>query len=394
VRFVIEEPVAAGVGFAHLEGLKPGRTLIYDFGGGSFDAAVLDVDDSVSRVTVLASAGVYNLGGDDIDQMIVKHLLQQIGQAYGLTMSEVQTLLDPFDDRELMQKAEDAKIALSDLDTVDLSLNLSLSQSPQHCRLTRHTLEEMLTQQKRFDRQALFDRSMSCVGDVLRRAKAYDLMQARQRSIGAEELSRLPMESLVQEIKTVLPVGGVAKIPYIRSRLADVFGRRRIYEGVLLNDPVEAVAQGAALDKEYDNLLLAAPPYSVVLESERDGQWKHVFELYTAYDLLWPNSRSYLKTDIRFVSESVEISRMARVCLVRPDDPEPIVIHERVSPGYVRIEIDLAARIHILWGPTIREMHTCAMVRAPWQHRLQVINEPSMVDTRLLDNTRTIFTEK
>ncbi|MEU0554107.1 Hsp70 family protein [Dactylosporangium sp. NPDC006015] len=79
---LVAEPVAAGTHLVrHDVGVRPGaRVLVYDFGGGTFDASVIRCDE---HLTVLASAGLSDAGGLDIDQAIFDHLAEVYGDRPG-----------------------------------------------------------------------------------------------------------------------------------------------------------------------------------------------------------------------------------------------------------------------------------------------------------------------
>src|SRR5215510_2361894 len=64
---LLNEPSAAAIEFGHSQKLK-GRLLVYDLGGGTFDASLVDLDDNAH--TVVASQGIATLGGDDFDHLL------------------------------------------------------------------------------------------------------------------------------------------------------------------------------------------------------------------------------------------------------------------------------------------------------------------------------------
>jgi molecular chaperone DnaK len=71
---LLNEPSAAAIEFGHSQKLK-GRLLVYDLGGGTFDASLVDLDERVH--TVVASEGIANLGGDDFDHLLVDIALEE-----------------------------------------------------------------------------------------------------------------------------------------------------------------------------------------------------------------------------------------------------------------------------------------------------------------------------
>jgi len=393
LKNVVEEPVAAGIGFANMEGLKPGRTLVYDFGGGTFDAAVIHVSRDGEQVAVLASGGVPFLGGDDIDGMIIDHFLKELGRTHELTEAEIRDQLDKsFDERELRSQAEAAKIDLSQASDVEVTLNLSLRNDPYTMHLDRKTLEQLLTTERRFDGYSLFARSLTCVTDVLRKARVYQEGRDNGGRVDKERLGALTLDELRQDIDYVLLVGGVTKIPFVKRQLEDAFGQDRIFEGYVLDDPITAVARGAAYDKEYENLVLAAPPYSVIVEHPNEASSQPA-EAYRAYSVLWPNAYSAGRSDFKYLSDFINIYGAFAVRLLRHDTGARADVYRGTSSGYVRVEIDPWARIYVLEGPHPRSLTQRFRAQAPWKHDLQVIQELKDSYDGLIDNSRSTMTE-
>ena len=158
LRNVIDEPIAAGIGYSRLAGVTSGRVLIYDFGGGTFDTAVLDVDSG--RITVLAADGVRWLGGDDIDQMIYDHFLVRIAQDHGLPVDQVEGLLG-HDLQALRRQCTEGKEYLSQYTVFEGALP-SERLGMILLDLDRDQLHEMMLE-RRFDNRDFLDRSLTCV---------------------------------------------------------------------------------------------------------------------------------------------------------------------------------------------------------------------------------------
>jgi molecular chaperone DnaK (HSP70) len=87
---LLNEPSAAAIEFGHSQKLK-GRLLVYDLGGGTFDASLVDLDERVH--TVVASEGIATLGGDDFDQLLADMALEDVGRRE-LTAGELFRLLE------------------------------------------------------------------------------------------------------------------------------------------------------------------------------------------------------------------------------------------------------------------------------------------------------------
>jgi len=208
VERVVNEPTAAALAWGYGK-RRTKRVLVYDLGGGTFDASVLELSDNVYEV--VSTGGHPFLGGLDFDQAIVSWLVSEFEAKHaGAT----------FTDRVAMQRvhdaAERAKIALSDRtearvhvpfvtshhgEPLDLELTMTRGQL---VSLTRH----------------LVDRTMAVCQEVL-----------ESRYLRADQIDE------------ILLVGGQARAPLVQERITLLFGRQPMF-GV---NPEEAVALGAAL---------------------------------------------------------------------------------------------------------------------------------------------------
>ncbi|MBI4865164.1 MAG: Hsp70 family protein, partial [Candidatus Riflebacteria bacterium] len=206
---VLNEPTAAGLAY----GLKkdPGkRVLVYDFGGGTFDCSVLEMQEGV--IEVRASHGDTHLGGDDIDQALVDHLARRFLDDHGEDLKEDRRAL-----ARLFRAAERAKVVLSSHPFVTVQEEFLVDRAGQALHLvtevSRHELEELI--------EPLIERTIVCVRKTLADAHL--------------EPSQLDQ---------VLLVGGSSRIPLVHHRLSEEL---RI-EPVMKVNPDECVALGAACE--------------------------------------------------------------------------------------------------------------------------------------------------
>jgi molecular chaperone DnaK len=203
VRCLLEEPVAAAVAVG---AERAGTFAIYDLGGGTFDAAV--VDAGPGGVTVLGMAGDPRLGGDDFDERVVSYALRQIRERYHVDLSQ--------DDRIRDRIRAEAEIRKRELDTAEATtlelprLTATVNASVQ---LTRRVFESMI--------EPDLDRTFDCLG-------------AAARAAGGAPVDE------------VLLVGGSTRMPLIRQRIAEHLGLQpaRIRSDL---DPEALVARGAGL---------------------------------------------------------------------------------------------------------------------------------------------------
>ncbi len=105
---IINEPTAAALAFS-LKLKKSSKVLVYDFGGGTIDISVLELESDV--IKVLATAGDIKIGGDDFDNMLTEKLVREINDEYKV---------DLFNDKLALQRIrEEAEKTKKELSTLD-----------------------------------------------------------------------------------------------------------------------------------------------------------------------------------------------------------------------------------------------------------------------------------
>jgi molecular chaperone DnaK len=209
VERILNEPTAAALAYAYGRHLNQ-RVLVYDLGGGTFDASVLELNDNVYEV--VSTGGDTFLGGVDFDARIVERLLADWKARTGMDFPEA----DRVALSRLVDAAERAKCALSERTDFPIQLPfLALEDGKPlslDTQLTRADVVGLVT--------PLVDRTL----DVCREVLAAKGLQPK-------------------DIDEVLLVGGQSRMPLVHERVAAFFGRqpsRAVH-------PDEAVAVGAAL---------------------------------------------------------------------------------------------------------------------------------------------------
>jgi len=225
---IVNEPTAASLAYG-LQKIREGVIAVYDLGGGTFDISILRVKDGVFEV--LATNGNTHLGGDDFDREIVLWLLEDIRQKH-----EVYLGRDPEAMQELRLAAEAAKIRLSfDERTV---LTIPFDGFTYRREITRGDLEELIAR---------------LVDSTLRPCR-----------MALADAGLAPTD-----IDEVVLVGGSTRIPLVRRRVGELFGKTPHSQ---LN-PDEVVALGAAVQAHIlaggitDMLLLDVTPLSLGIET-------------------------------------------------------------------------------------------------------------------------------
>ena len=208
VERILNEPTAAAVAFAHGRRLEQ-RVMVYDLGGGTFDTSVLQLHGSVYEV--LSTGGDTFLGGVDFDKELVNELLKRFRNRHGIDFGGDRVAYQRINDA-----AERAKIALSERLSTPLKVPfVAMSGDKAYDvdeTVTRSELEALTA--------PLVERTLRVCDDVL-------------TNCGLKPA----------DIGEVLLVGGQSRMPLVRQKIREFFGK----EPSKSVHPDEAVALGAAL---------------------------------------------------------------------------------------------------------------------------------------------------
>ena len=139
VKRIVNEPTAAALAYG-LDKEEEELIAVYDFGGGTFDISILEVDESA--VHVISTNGDTHLGGDDVDEAVIEYLVAEFKKDSGVDVSGDKMVL-----QRLKDAAEKAKIELSSKfeTTINLPFPTADASGPKHLnlRLTRAKLESL-----------------------------------------------------------------------------------------------------------------------------------------------------------------------------------------------------------------------------------------------------------
>lgn len=234
VKRIINEPTAAALAYG-FNSKKDQQIAVYDFGGGTFDVSILEVSGDV--IEVKSTDGDSHLGGEDIDQKIVKWIGEEYKKESGIDVTG-----DPLALQRLKEAAEKAKHELST--TMESEINIpfitSDASGPKHL-LLKMSRSQLETLAKEF-----IDRSI----EITKRA-----------------LENSPFKK--EDIDEVILVGGQTRMPAIIEAVKAFFGK----EPNRTINPDEVVALGAAVQAGVlqgdvkDVLLLDVIPLSLGIET-------------------------------------------------------------------------------------------------------------------------------
>jgi len=232
---IINEPTAAAIAYGLNKNSKEERNvLIYDLGGGTFDVSLLTLDPE-GVFEVLATGGDTHLGGEDFDNRLVAHFVEEFKKQYkGLDLTTNQKAL-----RRLRTQCENAKRNLSQSKVANITIDALFEGIDFKTSITRAKFEQLNSD--------LFRSTMDPVKKVLQDGN----------------LDK-------SQIHEVVLVGGSTRIPKVQELLTEFFNGKTLNKSI---NPDEAVAFGAAVQAavltgfKKDVLILDVAPLSLGIET-------------------------------------------------------------------------------------------------------------------------------
>jgi len=234
VKRIINEPTAAALAYG-MDKKKDELIAVYDFGGGTFDISILEIGENI--VEVKSTNGDTHLGGDNIDQKLIDWIAEEFKKDQGIDLTKDKMAL-----QRLKEAAEKAKIELSTTQETEINLPFVTADAsgPKHLilKLSRAKLDQL-------------------VGDILERSIAPCRQAIKDAGVNTAD------------IKEIILVGGMTRMPYIQELVKKFFGK----EGNKSVNPDEVVAAGAAVQggvlggEAKDILLLDVTPLSLGIET-------------------------------------------------------------------------------------------------------------------------------
>ena len=235
VKRIINEPTTASLAYGIDKVNQSMKILVFDLGGGTLDVTVMDFGDGVFEVD--STSGDTKLGGTDMDDAIIKYLIDDFKKKENVDLSK-----DEKAKIRLKDAAEKAKIELST--TLETEINLPYltisNNEPKNMlvKLTRSKLEDL-------------------IAPIVARSKTPLEKALKEANITKDKIDK------------IILVGGPTRIPYVKKFVEDFFGKKA--EGGV--DPMECVAMGAAIQGAVltgdikDIVLLDVTPLTLGIET-------------------------------------------------------------------------------------------------------------------------------
>lgn len=240
VKRIINEPTAAALAFGLDKQEKGDRKIaVFDLGGGTFDISIIEIADvdGEHQFEVLSTNGDTFLGGEDFDQRLMDYIVTEFKKEQGVDLSKDVLAL-----QRLKEAAEKAKIELSNSTQTDINLPYITADAsgPKHLamKITRAKFEAL-------------------VDDLIERTIAPCKTAIKDAGVS------------VSDIKDVILVGGMTRMPKVQEKVKEFFGKEPRKDV----NPDEAVAVGAAIQgavlsgDRKDVLLLDVTPLSLGIET-------------------------------------------------------------------------------------------------------------------------------
>jgi len=228
---LLQEPIAASIAYGLDAKNKDGIWLVFDFGGGTFDVALVKVVQGI--MTVIDTAGDNNLGGKDLDLAIVdKLIIPYLDENYS-----IKSFLKDTSKKEILRNAmkgyaEDAKVQLSDNPSTDIAT------FPGEIRATDDDGTE-------------FNLNMTITQDQL--AEVFSPIYQKAIDITKNILTKNNLKG--SQLECLILVGGPTFSPIVQNML-----KEQITENVIAKNQMTSVAIGAALYASTKEIGVVAPP--------------------------------------------------------------------------------------------------------------------------------------
>jgi len=232
---LVNEPTAAAMAYGIDKKGGDHKIMVFDFGGGTLDVTIMEYGDGI--FTVLSTSGDTQLGGRDMDEALMKHIVEDFNLKENMNLND-----DDMAMQRVREAAEKAKIELSATFETDINIPYitSTDKGPKHLsmKITRSHLEKLV--------MPIIEKCRAPIETAIKDAK----------------LTK-------EKIDKIIMVGGPTRMPAVRKFVEDAVGKK-VEGGV---DPMECVALGAAIQGGIlagdikDMVLLDVTPLTLGIET-------------------------------------------------------------------------------------------------------------------------------